>query len=88
MTRLFVLGLLLVTLPLARAATEWRTLFDGKSLSGWTPTPFGGAGEVEARRTDATTAVSILVRSASEPPQAADARGSKMRLTRGEKRLR
>ena len=49
MTRLFVLGLLLVTLPLARAATEWRTLFDGKSLSGWTPTPFGGAGEVEVK---------------------------------------
>ena len=49
MTRLFVLGLLLATLPFARAASDWRPLFDGKSLSGWTPTPFGGAGEVEVK---------------------------------------
>ena len=42
---------------------------------------------MEARRTNATTAGSRLVRSASEPPQAADARGSKMRMICGEMRL-
>lgn len=28
-------------------AGEWRTMFDGKTLEGWKPTAFGGAGEVE-----------------------------------------
>jgi carboxypeptidase Q len=26
---------------------DWRPMFDGKTLTGWSPTPFGGAGEVE-----------------------------------------
>lgn len=28
---------------------KWVSLFDGKSLDGWTATPFGGAGQVELR---------------------------------------
>ena len=32
--------------PDAAAAAEWRPLFDGRSLDGWQPTPFGGEGEV------------------------------------------
>ncbi|MBN8249860.1 MAG: M20/M25/M40 family metallo-hydrolase, partial [Verrucomicrobia bacterium] len=27
-------------------AQEWKPLFDGKTLAGWTTTPFGGSGEV------------------------------------------
>ena len=27
-------------------ASDWRQLFDGRSLTGWKPTPFGGEGEV------------------------------------------
>lgn len=30
----------------ACVAQDWKPLFDGKSMAGWTPTPFGGAGEV------------------------------------------
>ena len=32
--------------PDAAAAADWRPLFDGRSLDGWQPTPFGGEGEV------------------------------------------
>ena len=30
----------------AGEAAVWRPLFDGRSLDGWKPTPFGGEGEV------------------------------------------
>jgi hypothetical protein len=35
--------------PLAavNAAGQWQALFDGKTLRGWQPSPFGGHGEVE-----------------------------------------
>ena len=40
MTR--IVAVLFATLVLsARAAEEWKPLFDGKTLSGWTPTPGG-----------------------------------------------
>ena len=32
--------------PVAAAAPAWRVLFDGKTLTGWQPTRFGGEGEV------------------------------------------
>ena len=32
------------------AATEWQPLFDGKSLQGWTETPFTGQGEVRVEK--------------------------------------
>ncbi len=31
------------------AAAGWRSLFDGRQLGDWKPTPFGGEGEVAAR---------------------------------------
>ena len=49
MTRALVSGFLLVLASLLRAETEWRPLFDGQTLKGWAPTPFGGAGEVEVK---------------------------------------
>jgi carboxypeptidase Q len=33
----------------AASADDWKPLFDGKTLEGWTPTKFAGAGEVEVR---------------------------------------
>src|SRR6202041_1375513 len=30
-------------------AEKWRPLFDGKSLTGWTATKFGGEGDVEGK---------------------------------------
>lgn len=42
--------LALLTLFAAGASAQtvdWKPLFDGKSLAGWTRTPFGGSGEVE-----------------------------------------
>jgi len=35
--------------PPEYAGHKWVSLFDGKSLDGWTVTPFGGAGQVEVR---------------------------------------
>jgi cephalosporin hydroxylase len=49
MTRLLVFGFLLAALLPTRMCAEWKPLFDGSSLKGWTPTPFGGAGEVEVK---------------------------------------
>jgi carboxypeptidase Q len=49
MTRLLVFGFLLAALLPTRMCAEWKPLFDGSSLNGWTPTPFGGAGEVEVK---------------------------------------
>src|SRR5215216_379779 len=62
MTRLFAF---LACLAIASAATllaqekpvakadaakeKWESLFDGKSLNGWTVTNFGGEGEVEVK---------------------------------------
>jgi hypothetical protein len=37
---------LVAGLPLLAAESEWRPLFDGKSLQGWKSTSFGGEGEV------------------------------------------
>lgn len=34
-------------LSVAVRAADWQPLFDGKTLTGWQATPFGGAGEVE-----------------------------------------
>ncbi len=42
-----LMGLWLVSS--ARAAGEWQSLWDGKSLDGWTVTPFAGHGDVEVR---------------------------------------
>jgi len=36
---------LLVAPATATAASEWRSLFDGRSLDGWSATPFGGGAE-------------------------------------------
>lgn len=38
---------LLLVCPVS--AAEWQSLFDGKSLEGWTVTPFAGHGEIEVR---------------------------------------
>lgn len=35
------------TLPVAAQGTEWQSLFNGKSLQGWSETPFRGHGTVE-----------------------------------------
>ena len=32
--------------PEAKDGADWRPMFDGKTLEGWKPTPFGGEGEV------------------------------------------
>lgn len=34
----------------AEAPAEWRSLFDGRALGQWKPTPFGGEGEVSVDR--------------------------------------
>jgi carboxypeptidase Q len=39
----------LLLLALTVRAADWQPLFDGKSLAGWTPTKFGGAGEIEVK---------------------------------------
>lgn len=31
------------------AATEWKTLFDGKTLKGWKPSDFAGEGKIEVK---------------------------------------
>lgn len=30
----------------AKAGADWQSMFDGKTLEGWKPTPFGGEGDV------------------------------------------
>jgi hypothetical protein len=47
--RAWLLGLSAVLLPAATLRAEpgpWQSLFDGKTLGLWKPTPFGGEGEV------------------------------------------
>jgi hypothetical protein len=49
---ILVVTLLSVTLTAIAdepAAEKWRPLFDGKSLTGWTATKFGGEGDVEVK---------------------------------------
>ena len=60
MTHLFVLGLFRSFLSWTAATAAWSPLFDGKSLEGWKPTPFGGAGEVEVKDGELHLAQGIL----------------------------
>jgi carboxypeptidase Q len=41
--------LMLLTVWFAALGADWQPLFDGKSLAGWTPTKFGGGGEIEVK---------------------------------------
>lgn len=41
--------LLLLTVTAAAFGADWQPLFDGKTLAGWTPTKFGGGGEIEVK---------------------------------------
>jgi carboxypeptidase Q len=40
---------LFLAAAIAAFAQEWQPMFDGKSLAGWKPTAFGGAGDVEVK---------------------------------------
>ncbi len=42
-----ILLLLCLTVLSSAFAADWRPMFDGKSLAGWTPTQFAGAGDIE-----------------------------------------
>ena len=44
-----LLALLWLGFGMGSSAQEWESLFDGKTLKGWTPTPFGGHGDVEVQ---------------------------------------
>ncbi len=41
--------LIFLVASFAALAADWQPLFDGKSLAGWTPTKFAGAGEIEVK---------------------------------------
>jgi hypothetical protein len=41
--------LLLLTVSSVGLGADWQPLFDGKTLAGWTPTKFGGGGEIEVK---------------------------------------
>lgn len=43
------LFLLLLTVSSVALGADWQSLFDGKTLAGWTPTKFGGGGEIEVK---------------------------------------
>lgn len=47
---LLLTALLLTTFGRAEDPAEWRSLFDGRALGQWKPTPFGGEGEVTVDR--------------------------------------
>jgi len=43
--KVVISGALIVAAMPVRAESEWRSLFDGRSLDGWTATQFGGGAE-------------------------------------------